>query len=70
MFVKIENWDDDTPLILNVDNILAIHRYMGEAEAFKDCWEVIFNMHASGECRYLITQEQYTALCEILTKRL
>lgn len=68
MFVKIENWDGDTPLILNTDNIKAIHHYMGQSECFKDMWEVVFDIRDNSECRYLITQEQYTELCKILTR--
>ena len=66
MFVKIENWDDGTPLILNTDNIKAIHHYIGESTILKDYYTVDF----SNTCFYHITEQQYQELCEILTKRL
>ena len=53
MFVKIENWDDGTPLILNTDNIKAIHHYMGESKLLKDYYTVDF----SNTCYYHITNQ-------------
>lgn len=56
MFVKFENYyDNDKHLILNVDNIVAVTTE-----------QVLM---ANGG-QYKIDQEQYEALCRILTKKL
>ena len=59
MFVKIENYWGDKPLILNVDKIVCIELSVGKPYIVMD--ETI---------KYLLTEQQYNDLCEILTKRL
>ena len=61
MFVKIENFANNKPLIINVDNIVSIY-FSEEENTYIVC---TIDKHY-----YYIKEQQYTKLCEILTKRL
>ena len=58
MFVKIENYTDDKPLIVNVDNIVAIDFCLEKPRIV-----------TTTDINYVLTNEQYTELCKILTTR-
>ena len=64
MFIKIENWSENKPLIINTDNVNVITPYRGDAQMFQGMYEMIFD----NEQRYLISEEQYQEFCEILSK--
>ena len=57
MFVKIEN-EGEIPTILNIDCISSLDGYTGHLTA----------KMSNGDC-YLLTEQQYNELCEILTKQ-
>lgn len=59
MFVKILGEGDKKVLILNVDCISTLDVYTGQPKVTM----------ANGE-KYLLTDQQYEELCNVLTKRL
>ena len=61
MFVKIENFANGKPLIINVDNIVSIY-FSEEENTYIVC---TIDKHY-----YCIEEQQYTELCKILTTRL
>lgn len=75
MFVKIENYREreGNILILNIDRIISIHKYdesdvslFTNKEKYGNGYIVLMN---NGD-KYWLNEEQYNALCEILTKKL
>ena len=59
MFVKIENENEKFPLILNIECINSLDAYRGRLEVHM----------SNGDC-YLLTEQQYNELCNILTKKI
>ena len=76
MFVKIENYWADKPLILNVDYISEIRLSPQDFVTNKDRTKIIkinnaiYYVVMNNKSEYKLTEEQYTELCKILTTRL
>jgi len=65
MFIKIENYIKNEPLIVNVDRIISIEPHY--SEVFERCF---YELHLVDSYVYVLSEEQYKCLCDILTKRL
>ena len=65
MFVKIENYWENEPLILNTDNIISIEWGSTDINGHKEYMIMLVN----GE-HYDLDEQAYTKLCKILTARL
>ena len=72
MFVKIENWDGGTPLILNVDRIVAIRKYNNSDVSLfpnKEKYSNGYIIRVVDGHKFWLNEEQYIELCKILTTR-
>lgn len=76
MFVKIENYWADKPLILNIDYISEIRLSPQDFVTNEDRTKIIkinnaiYYVVMNNNSEYKLTEEQYTELCKILTTRL
>ena len=76
MFVKIENYWADKPLILNIDYISEIRLSPQDFVTDEDRTKIIkinnaiYYVVMNNGVEHRLTEEQYRELCEILTKRL
>ncbi len=65
MFIKIENYIKNEPLIVNGDRIIAIEPHYSEI-----CERCFYELHLVNNYVYVLSEEQYKGFCDILTKRL
>ncbi len=76
MFVKIENYWADKPLILNIDYISEVMVSLQDFVTNEDRTKIIkinnadYYVVMNNGVKYGLTEEQYTELCKILTTRL
>ena len=76
MFVKIENYWADKPLILNVDYISEIRVSPQDFVTNEDRTKIIkindaiYYVVMNNGVKHRLTEEQHTELCKILTTRL
>ena len=74
MFVKIENYWADKPLILNVDYISEIRVSPQDFVTNEDRTKIIkinnaiYYVVMNNKSEHKLTEEQYTELCKILTR--
>lgn len=74
MFVKIENYYGDRPLILNVDKIISIKpqsigwKFENNKAVIE--WDDKYKVLCDNDMYHILNEEQYTGLCKALTQRL
>lgn len=75
MFVKIENYFGEKPLILNVDKITSIKpqsiglKFDENGKAVVECDDK-YEVWCGNNMYHVLNEEQYTGLCKALTQRL
>ena len=75
MFVKIENYFGEKPLILNVDKITSIKPQsiglkFDENGKTVVLWDDKYEVWCDKNVCHILNEEQYTGLCKALTQRL